>query len=143
MNESTLKLSRLGIAVAFACGRRQPFTHGPTIQGLLLCMLTTARNWEQMEEIREKHGIKSEPAPFHSTVMSHLAGVNEIRVAAQRVEMRRQLDQKAKIANIERRRAAFRPHVSRRVEHERRQRLHNENTAGEEGPVLTGSGDDR
>ena len=141
MSESTLKFSQLGIAVAFACGRRQPIIFGTTIPGLVVCLLATSRHWEQMEEVRAKHGIESEPSPFHSTVMSHLVRVNELRVAAQRKEMRRRLDQNVKNVKIARRRQAFRPHVSRRVEHERRKQLHNENTTGEEGatiPVLAG-----
>jgi hypothetical protein len=96
-----------------------------------------------MEEVRAKHGIESEPSPFHSTVMTHLVRINELRVAAQRAEMSRRIEQNEKNIKIARRRVAFRPHVSRRVEHERRQRLHDENTAGEEGstgPVLAGDG---
>lgn len=99
-----------------------------------MCMLATSRHWEQMEEVRAKHGIESEPSPFHSTVMTHLARINEVRVAAQRAEMRRRLEQNVKNVKIARRREAFRPHVSRRVVHER-----NENSARAQSS--TGSAD--
>ncbi len=98
-----------------------------------------------MEEVREKYGYESEPPPFHSTVMSWLARVNELRVAAQREEMRRRLDHSAKQAKIGRRREMFKPHVSRRVLNERRKKRQagSENSSGEEGatgPVLSGIG---
>ncbi len=136
MSESTLKFSPLSIAVAVACGRRQPIQVGPTIPGLVLLMLTTSRNWEQMEEVREKHGMKPEPAPFHSTVMTMLAGINKLRVAAQRAEMRRRLDQNLKNVKIARRRDAFRPHVSRRVLNERIK--NSGRTKSRTGPADTG-----
>jgi len=144
-NESTLKLSALGIEVAFACGRRQPIIFGPTIPGLLGCLLATARHWEQMEEVRKKHGMKSESPPFHSTVMSHLARVNEIRKDLQRQEMRRRLEHNVKQVKIARRREMFKPHVSRRVLNERRKQRQtgDQDTGGEEGstgPVLAGTG---
>ena len=144
-NESSLKLSPLHIAVAIACGRRQPLVFGPTIPGLITYMLATSRHWEQMEEIRAKHGIDSEPSPFHSTVMQHLARINELRVAAQRQEMRRRLDHNAKQMKIARRREAFKPHVSRRVLNERRKQRQtsDEDSSGAEGnsvPVLAGTG---
>ncbi len=146
MNEPTLKLSRLHIEVAILFGRRRPIQFGPTIPGLLNNMLAAARHWEQMEEARKKHGYESESSPFHFTVMDLLKRINKLRVEAQRAEMRRRMEQNAKKAKITRRRKLFRPHVSRRVEHERRERIRSENSAAEEGassPVLTGSGDDR
>lgn len=141
MSNEALKMSRLHIFVAMAFGRRQPMMFGPTIPGLLNNMLAAARHWEQMQEVRVKHGYESEPSPFHFTVMDLLKRINKLRVAAQRAEMRRRLEQSAKSAKIARRRKAFRPHVSRRVLNER-----NANSAGAQrttGPVLTGNGDDR
>ncbi len=145
MNESTLKLSPLHIEVAIACGRTEPLSFGPLTPCLINLMLGTARHWEQMEEVRAKHGMEAESSPFHSTVMTMLVEINEIRVQAQRAEMRRRMEQNKVRQKIARRRKALRPHISRRVENERRERLHSEVIAREEGttkPILSESGGD-
>jgi len=106
------------------------------VPGLLRTMLATSRHWEQMEEIRERCDLESEPPPFHQSVMALLYRINKIRVAAQREEMRRRLEHHQKQAKIARRRDAFRPNVSRRVLNER-----NANSAraqGTTGPVEAG-----
>lgn len=140
MTNEQPKLSELSIAVAKATNGMASLFPGPTIPCLLVTLIHTARHWEQTEEIRTEHDMEPVPAPFHWTVMQFLARVNELRRAAQREQMKQQLELRQKQAKIARRREAFRPNVSRRVINER-----NANRARAQettGPELTVAGDD-
>lgn len=118
----------------------------PVMRCALKLMLHRAEDWEVRNTWRERAGLDPLPEPFSRSVMIFLANLNDVRVEAERVraaQLRRYHQERA--AALKKAEQMTRPHVSRRVLHERaarrvQERKH-ESSGGddagrEEDPVL-------
>lgn len=85
-------------------------------------MINMARQWEERVEMQAAQGVAGDAPPFSVSVMDFLRRMNESRNAAYRRHAARMRAHHVQAAERQRRQEEKRPHVSRRVLRERRQR---------------------